>query len=225
MWDDHARRARLLQSRLDARLAAYAQCAADTTDTYGHVAVDMTGNDHATLESEIEALLQEYAQVGAALATTLGDPLLPPSASQQHTVERHRELLAEFQREFYRARTGVHQALDRKRLLGTVKEDINAYRAAHASETQAYLAERGHIDNSHRMIDETLDQAYATRAEFRAQQDQLGNITRRMAGAAAQIPGMDRLITMITRRRRRDTVIIAVVIGICVTILLWTGMR
>lgn len=99
----------------------------------------------------------EYAEVGTALATTLNDPLLPPSASQQHTVERHRELLSEFQREFHRVRANVHQALERKRLLGTVKEDINAYRAAHASETQAYLAERGHIDNAHHMIDETLE--------------------------------------------------------------------
>ena len=57
MWDDHARRARLLQSRLDAALAAYAATEAD--DSYGHVSVNMTGNDHASLAVGIEALLTE----------------------------------------------------------------------------------------------------------------------------------------------------------------------
>ena len=68
-------------------------------------------------------------------------------------------------------------------------------------------------------------QAYATRSEFHAQQSQLGDIRARMANAAARFPGINRLLTMIGRRRRRDTVIVAVVIGICTVILLWTGTR
>lgn len=46
-----------------------------------------------------------------------------------------------------------------------------------------------------------------------------------MANAAARFPGMNRLLTMISRRRRRDTIILAVVIGICTVILLWAGTR
>lgn len=224
MWDDHARRARVLQSRLDARLAAFAEAAAEAAAPE-YVAVDMTGGGHEALAAEVDGLLAEYAAECTALAASLADPLLPPSSAQQHTAQRHRELLVEFQREFFRIRTSMTHALDRRRLLGAVKADINAYRAAHASETEAYLAERGHLDNSHRMLDETLDQAYATRAEFRAQQSQLGSVTSRMAGVAAQIPGVDRLLTLISRRRRRDTLILGVVIGLCVVILLWTGTR
>ena len=224
MWDDHARRARVLQSRLDARLAAFAEAAAEAAAPE-YVAVDMTGGGHEALAASAVHSGAYSASRPSTSAASLADPLLPPSSAQQHTAQRHRELLVEFQREFFRIRTSMTHALDRRRLLGAVKADINAYRAAHASETEAYLAERGHLDNSHRMLDETLDQAYATRAEFRAQQSQLGSVTSRMAGVAAQIPGVDRLLTLISRRRRRDTLILGVVIGLCVVILLWTGTR
>lgn len=46
-----------------------------------------------------------------------------------------------------------------------------------------------------------------------------------MTNAAAQVPGLNSILTMITRRRRRDTIILAVLIGVCVVILLMVGTR
>lgn len=68
-WDDQARRARLLQSKLDARLASYAQCAsraAASASPLGgaapadSVVLDMSqSTDPAALEQEIHSLLSQ----------------------------------------------------------------------------------------------------------------------------------------------------------------------
>ena len=58
----------------------------------------------------------------------------------------------------------------------------SAYKAAHASTTDALLAERDYIDGSHRMTDQLLEQAYETRAEFGQQRNAISGINTRMHG-------------------------------------------
>ncbi|WFC93854.1 protein transport protein gos1 [Malassezia brasiliensis] len=236
-WDAQARRVRQAQQRLDAKLSAYAQLATEVAvsaspfSTSPAVAVDMSSGtssttpDPASLEAEIQALLAQYAEAQAELSTFLNDPALPPTQTQLHTIQRHRELLIELERDFFRTKTHLQHTVSRQQLLGHVKEDINAYRAEHTSETQAYLNERERLDRSQRMMDDTLDQAFATQDAFRAQRAQLQQTLQRITHAAAQIPGLNGILTLISRRRRRDTVIIAVLIGVCVFVLLTVGTR
>jgi len=58
----------------------------------------------------------------------------------------------------------------------------SAYKATHASTTDALLAERDHIDGSHRMTDQLLEQAYETRGEFGRQRSAISGINTRMHG-------------------------------------------
>ncbi|PKI84757.1 protein transport protein gos1 [Malassezia vespertilionis] len=236
-WEAQSRRARQVQSRLDAKLTGYSQLvleAASSTSPFSSapsdaVALDMENGaqrlDRAAVETEIQALLAQYKEAQEELAMLLNDPMLPPSQTQQHAVQRHRELLIELERDFFRSRTNLTHALDKKALLGHVKQDIDSYRLQHANEMEAYLDERGHLQNAHRMMDDTLDQAYATQSEFRSQHSQLAGALTRMRNTVAQVPGLNNILTLISRRRRRDTVIIALVIGVCVFILLMMGTR
>lgn len=70
------------------------------------------------------------------------------------------------------------------------------------------------------MMDETLDQAYATREDFAQQRGMLASIDARMGGVVQQMPGINRLISMISTRRRRDTFILGGVVAFCVLLLL-----
>lgn len=125
----------------------------------------------------------------------------PPSASATHALERHRDVLAEYRRDFQRTQasgsslerilpdthapvhlqqTSLRDAEQRANLLGSVREEIrsvyprtlapdisnltagssmhSAFKTATgASVTDSLLAERGRIDNSHRMADDTLE--------------------------------------------------------------------
>lgn len=247
-WEVQSRRARQTQSKLDAKLTTYSQyvselarglqpvvpssvSAAPTFSTPDHaVAVDINGGssapkDHTAMETDIQSLLVQYSEEIDELSSSLNDPLLPPNTTQLHLVQRHRELLVEFEREFFRSKTHVRQTLDRQQLLGHVKQDISDYRAQHASEIQSFLDERTHLERSHHMLDETLDQAYATQSEFRAQREQLSGTLTRLTHVVAQMPGLNSIMTLISRRRRRDTIILAIIIGVCVVVLLLVGVR
>lgn len=209
-WEAQSRRVRQVQQRLDAKLTAYSQLVSDAASNSSplsmapSVAVDMNSGatsatpDPASLEAEIQALLVQYADAQAELSTLLNDPALPPTQTQLHTVQRHRELLMELERDFFRTKTNLLHALSRKQLLGHVKEDISAYRAQHQSETQAYLDERAHLDRSQRMMDETLeyvgkltqpsvrDTERVPRAAQPAEQHAAAHDKRRRAGPGAQ---------------------------------------
>lgn len=48
----------------------------------------------------------------------------------------------------------------------------------------------------------------------------LASIDSRMGGVVQQMPGLNRLISMISTRRRRDTFILGGVVSMCVLLLL-----
>ncbi|GAA5998264.1 Gos1p [Rhodotorula paludigena] len=174
------------------------------------------------LEAELTAALDTLSSQIDRLATLHATAHPPPSASATHALERHRDVLAEYRRDFQRTQTSLRDAEQRANLLGSVREEISAFKTATGSSvTDSLLAERGKIDNSHRMADETLQQAYATRAEFAAQRTGLSGIQSRMNGVAAQVPGLNSVIGMINSRRRRDSVIMGTVLGVCTLLLLF----
>lgn len=231
-WDVLRRNTRNLESAIDARLTTYSQLASKIARAADHTTLDMTGagsssasetrehSEHVELETELESLINELSNSVDALTAKLDDPAIPPTTPQLHAVQRHRELLFDFTRDFRRSQTNVRHAIDRRDLLGNVQGDIDAYKAAHASDADALLAERARIDNSHGMIDRTLEQAYATRADFADQRSTLRAISTRMSSSAAQVPGLNSIITLIGRRKTRDSVIMGCLIGTLTVLLL-----
>ncbi|PWN54389.1 V-snare-domain-containing protein [Violaceomyces palustris] len=229
-WETSRKRTRNLESTIDARLTTYSQLAsriASSSSEIDYTALDMDGasfkgqdDEHKALENELDDLLNQLSSSVDELTSILDDPTVPPTTSQLHAIQRHREVLMDFTKDYRRSKTNVRHAIDRRDLMGTVRGDIDAYKARHASDADALLAERGRIDNSHQMIDSTLDQAYATRADFASQGSMLNDISTRMGTTAAQVPGLNSIITLIGRRRRRDSVIMGCLIGTCTVLLL-----
>lgn len=69
-------------------------------------------------------------------------------------------------------------------------------------------------------VSDIPSQAYATREDFAQQRSMLARIDSRMGGVLSQMPGINSLITMIRTRRRRDTVILGLVVAACTILLL-----
>ncbi|KAK0534742.1 protein transport protein gos1 [Tilletia horrida] len=233
-WDVVRRNVRILESTIDAKLTAYSQLpsaiarssgagAHETAISFDNGVPSSSSSaaqvDHAKAEAELNQLLAQLSHSISELTSLLDDPTTPPTSAQLHAVQRHREVLLDLERDFRRASTNVRHAIDRRDLLGNVQGDIYAHKLRTAPEADQLLAERGHIDNSHRMIDSTLEQAYATRADLTAQHQMLLSATSRIRQTAAQIPALNRLITMIGRRRRRDQIVIAALSAGCTVLI------
>jgi len=218
-YDSLRRQSRTLESLVDAKLTAYSRLASSIS-----LGQDVEAGGSAArredMEQEIEGLLEKLRETHEEMTALLSEPVAPPSQSTMHAVARHRDALQDYSRDFQRARSSVQSALDKANLLGSVRNDINAYKTAHASDEAALLAERGQIDNSHRMTDDILAQAHETRAEFSRQRTSILGMNTRMAGVINALPGINSLAQMIQTRRRRDNLILGIVVGVCLLLLL-----
>jgi Golgi SNAP receptor complex protein 1 len=83
------------------------------------------------------------------------------------------------------------------------------------------LQERGRIENSSRVADGVLSQAYAINESFVVQSETLASINRRIVGAASHIPGINNLMGRISSKKRRDAIIMGVFIAFCFLMVLY----
>ncbi|KAL0951630.1 hypothetical protein HGRIS_008311 [Hohenbuehelia grisea] len=211
------RECRSLESLFDTRLTAYSRLAATISRPTEDVEADGSRERWHDLESEIQDLLNKLEETNEQLSSLANTPDAPLSQSVLRSIQRHRDVFQDQAREFKRTKANVQLALDQANLLTGVRNDIDAYKSSAAD---SLLAERGHIDSSHRMTDDMIQQAYETRAEFNSQRMSLNGISTRMTGVINTMPGINNLLSMIKSRRRRDSIIMGVVIGVCIILIL-----
>jgi len=217
-YDPLRRQARTLEFLLDSKLTAYFRIVSTVSKDGGDVESGGSTERWQDLEAEVEDLLEKLKETNEEMSALLNDTDNAPSPSMLHTVQRHRDVLKDYTQDFARTKTNVQTALDRANLLTNVRNDIDAYHRSSAADS--LLAERGRIDSSHRMTDDLLGQAYATRDEFSRQRSSLTSINARMGGVLSTLPGVNSLVSMIQSRRRRDTIILGCVIGLCIVFIL-----
>ncbi|KAI0348302.1 V-snare-domain-containing protein [Trametopsis cervina] len=216
-YDSLHRQCRTLESLFDAKLTSYSRLASTITRNQEDIEASGSAERWRDLEAEVEELLQKLGELNDQMSKLSNDPDTPPSQSMLRAIQRHREVYQDYSKELRRTKTNVQHALDQANLLTGVRNDIDAYKSSAAD---SLLAERDHIDSSHRMTDDMLAQAYETRADFGRQRTTLNGIQTRMGGVLNQIPGINNLLGMIKTRRRRDAIIIGCIIGLCMVLLL-----
>lgn len=169
-------------------------------------------------EAEVQDLLDKRDSLISQLARLLdSESALGASSLKQNNLSRHREVLTEHRSELRRMKASVAEARDRQHLLSSVRSDIDAYHSSNPAEAEAeyMLQERGHLDNSHNVIDGIISQAYAINENFGLQGETIASVNRRITNAAAQIPGVNGLIQRIGAKKRRDGIILASFIAFC----------
>jgi len=209
---------RTLESLFDNKLTGYSRLAASITRPGSHD-LENTGSLERwqDLEVELEELLQKLGEINDELDTLSHDASNQITQTMLRAIQRHRDVHQDNIREFRRTKASVKQALDQMNLLSGVRNDIDAHKSSAAD---MLLAERGRIDSSHQMTDEILEQAYETRADFSRQRTTITGINTRMTGVLSTMPGINNLLGMIKSRRRRDTIIVGCLIGVCLVLLL-----
>ncbi|KAF9650530.1 V-snare-domain-containing protein [Thelephora ganbajun] len=209
---------RTLESLFDNKLTTYSRLAATITRPGSHD-LESTGSLERwqDLEVELEELLQKLGEINDELDTLSNDASNQTTQTMLRAIQRHRDVHQDNVREFRRTKASVKQALDQMNLLSGVRNDIDAHKSSAAD---MLLAERGRIDSSHQMTDEILEQAYETRADFARQRTTIAGINTRMAGVLSTMPGINNLLGMIKSRRRRDSIIVGCLIGVCFVLLL-----
>ncbi|KAI3406522.2 GOS1 [Candida oxycetoniae] len=154
------------------------------------------------------------------------------STSKLQQISRHREILQDHWRAFNRITSQLTDERNRNNLLFSVQSDISYHKQQHqrrpgqAGSTEinddpnAYILEESQrADNVNSIADRLLQGAMNTRDELINQRQFLQNAQVRIMSSLQGVPGINVLISKINTRRKRDTLILASVIAICIVLL------
>jgi Golgi SNAP receptor complex protein 1 len=81
--------------------------------------------------------------------------------------------------------------------------------------------EMEHTRNSERLIDEQINIALETRESLVSQREVLKLVQTKLNDLTNKFPMINNLVNKINFRKRRDTIILGVVIGLCLVFMLW----
>ncbi|KAG0356752.1 hypothetical protein BGZ54_000615 [Gamsiella multidivaricata] len=175
------------------------------------------------LETNIEDLLEKLSGLVDAMSGHLDTQTQTNGQaplSMVHLLQKHRDILHDYTKEYRKTRQNVRSARDHAQLLNSVRDDISTYKSA----SDYLLNERARIDGSHQLADSALEQAYAVKDDLSKQGSTLQNVNQRINNVASQLPSVGQLIGKIQSRKNRDNVILSCVIGSCVVGVLYFVM-
>jgi Golgi SNAP receptor complex protein 1 len=176
-----------------------------------------------TMAMEIEQLLARLTEVNDRMADyTQNLSVNSQSAALLHTLQRHRDILQDYSHEFQKTRANIMAYKEREDLLGSVRRDIDAYRNSTGANkrTDMYLKEHEHLRNSDRLVDEQISIAMATKENLMSQRGTLQTITQKVYTLTNKFPVINSLMQRINFRKRRDSIILGIVIAICIILLI-----
>lgn len=87
---------------------------------------------------------------------------------------------------------------------------------------EALLKESRHIDSSERLLDEQFEMAVKTRETLMNQRTMIKSMQTQYNDIASKFPIISNLVNKIQIRKRRDTIILAIIFCICLALLLYT---
>ncbi|CDS02604.1 hypothetical protein LRAMOSA00009 [Lichtheimia ramosa] len=222
-WDQLRRQARQVENEIELKLATLSKLGASVSSppSTSPDAIAMNSMGKPSQELETEELLRKLQSIITSMGQVLDRPsATPTNPSMIHMLERHKDILLDYNKEFRRVKSNIKAAQDRANLMNQVQDEIRIFNTTNENGSDYYLSERNRIEGSHRMTDMILEQAYATRQDISHQGRMLRNINNRVGGVIGRIPGINNLISRINTRRKRDTLIMAGVISTCIILIM-----
>ncbi|KAL3856501.1 hypothetical protein ACJMK2_011252 [Sinanodonta woodiana] len=229
LWEDYRKQARQLENEVDLKLVSFSKLGTnyssqhDFSDT--SPLLNKSGSEHMfeTMAMEIEQLLSKLTEINDRMAEyTQNISMTSPSAALLHTLQRHRDILQDYMQEFHKTKANITAIRERDDLLGSVQRDISAYKNSSGlnRRTEMYLKEHEHIRNSERLVDDQISVAIATKENLESQKKSLSGISQKINTLANRFPIINSLVQRVNLRKRRDSIILASVIAICIILLL-----
>lgn len=194
--------------------------------TYAQTTSSEQSLQEKKIDNQIETILHRRQEVIDSLNKIANDNNI--SATKLTQLQRHKEILNLHWKNFQNIRSSIQQERNRLNLLFSVKNDIaqdnsTSSRTNEINNANEYIQnESRRIDQSHNILDKLITQAWETREQFSSQSSMLHSANNRILGTLHRIPGLNQIITRIGIRRRKNTIILALVTTICILILFFT---
>jgi len=179
--------------------------------------------------NQLEQLLTQFSETLDALELASKSHPAGSLLAAQKRLERHREVLRDYQHRLRLLSNKAYETTQRATLLGT-RNDETRHRGKQghdmdASVTERLLQERGRVDHAHILMDMATETAAEVQHDLRSQHTLLERSQRTMLDLRDRLPGMDQLMQRIRVRRKRDMWIMAMVIATFTILWILYAMR
>uniref|UniRef100_A0A158Q5Y0 Golgi SNAP receptor complex member 1 n=1 Tax=Dracunculus medinensis TaxID=318479 RepID=A0A158Q5Y0_DRAME len=135
-----------------------------------------------------------------------------------HTLQRHREILRDCTAEFHRTHENIRTQLERESLLNN-RNERSCILNNRVKASDLYLKEQEHISSCDRLLDEQISIAVSSKDYINNQGRSLREISKKMNALAKKYPMINSIAQKIQTKKRKDKIILAAVISICLILL------
>eukprot|EP00053_Salpingoeca_punica_P008462 m.75937 g.75937 ORF g.75937 m.75937 type:complete len:221 (-) comp14616_c0_seq2:984-1646(-) len=208
-WEALRRESRRLEDETESKLIAFSRLGStQSADPSG----DGMSSDQAfeSMASELQSLLLKLQNINDEMVAASGNDT---TASRLHILNRHREILTDYQEEFAKTKKSIRHSRERANLLSSVRRDINTHR--NSTREELYLKENDHLKNSSRLTDDAISIALSAKDALMSQKATLSNVSTRLGNIFNRFPVVNNLMQKINTRKRRDSIILSLVISVC----------
>lgn len=224
VWEDLRRQACQLENEIDHKLVSFSKLGtnySNYTALGSNAASSKVSTSHLVdnMSADIQQLLISLSKINDRMSEYLnsdGKRLQTPMVL--HTLQRHHEILKDYYHEYEKTKSNISAFKEREDLLGSIDNSIRY--SNNGSHTDLYLKEQEHLLSSERLIDDQISLATATKGNLQSQKGILYGVTENMNSLANRFPIINSLMQRINLRKRRDTIIIALVISVCLIFLI-----
>ncbi|XP_024222247.1 Golgi SNAP receptor complex member 1 isoform X2 [Bombus vosnesenskii] len=214
-WEDLRRQARHLENEIDAKLVAFSKLGVNSGSKLVNGDEEpLLDEEHVfdNMASEIEALLAKLFSINERMSK-----LQPNGAAMLHTMQRHKDILKDYKLEFNKIRNNFDARRDREDLLGSVRKEIDV---TGLNRREMYMKENQHIHNSDHLLNDQISIAMETRDHLMTQRQTFKRIQTRLNDISNRFPAVNSLVQRINLRKRRDSLIVGLIIGFCTFLML-----
>ncbi|XP_065334057.1 Golgi SNAP receptor complex member 1 [Cloeon dipterum] len=230
-WEGLRKEARQLENEIDLKLVGFSKLGTGlSSNVKSDSSADkapLLGPDHVfeTMALEIESMLEKLTNLNDQMAEFSSGQVQSPALL--HTIQRHREILQDYKQEFRKTQANFTARREREDLLKSVRKDIDNFKSSSGLNRRMdlYLKENDHIRSSDRLLDDQISIAVETRDNLVAQRVTFKRLQTRFNDLSNRFPLINSLLQRINLRKRRDSLILGLVIGACTILLILYAMR
>lgn len=232
-WEDLRKQARQHENEIETKLSSFSKLCSNylAHEQSIHLNNDLSSNGSNSSTSstenmsmEIEKLLERLSDINQRMADVV-PASMGPNPAATHTLQRHHDILQDYRREFERTRTNIRNFKKREDLMSKSSSSTNnssdvTIQGLSSRRQDYYLREMGHLNNSHKLIDNSLEMASMIKKDLSDQRRLFLNITTKVNAVANRFPLVNNLLQKIKVKKRKDSLVLGLVIAICFIILL-----
>jgi Golgi SNAP receptor complex protein 1 len=217
-WEDLRKQARHLENAIDAKLVAFSKIRVNTNATQINLENSPLLDEENVFEimaSEIESLLKNLHAVNEKMSE-----IQPNGAAMLHTMQRHKEILKDYKLEFNKTKNNFISHKNREDLLYENSKEKNYNSVSGLNRRDMFAKENQHLHNSSKLINDQINIAMETKEHLISQRHIFKRIQTRFNDISNHFPAVNSLIQRINVRRRRDSLILGLLISFCTFLML-----